>query len=328
MQQLPDGRYLWLASKVSGSVDRYRLFTFDPATKAIAEFVTIPALPDDAVAAPLGHPVVDLPRGRAHWLAQVGGGATTPQIAVYSVDLNTGRLMRSSNSVAFSYSLYGAGVNLLDDGRLLVSGGSSDGSNTKPVSDTRLITLSEVFNIYTLRYQASVGGVVSGASEQRVLHGEDGTEVTAASSDAGALFWRWSDGSTGTARTDRDVQGSLTFSALFQSVNGAELDWYAARGYTPGEGESWADVDARAVPEKGTTLLRENLADTDPHDTNDVFRVIGIDAGPPVSVSFTPASAVRVYTLQATTNLLTGPWLDVPGQGPRPGAGGAGRNER
>ena len=41
-----------------------------------------------------------------------------------------------------------------------------------------------------------------------------------------------------------------------------------------------------------------------------------------MGVAFTPASAARDYTLQATTNLVTGPWVDVPGQGPRPGAGG------
>ena len=34
------------------------------------------------------------------------------------------------------------------------------------------------------------------------------------------------------------------------------------------------------------------------------------------------AGGAVTYTLQATTNLVTGPWVDVPGQGPRPGAGG------
>jgi hypothetical protein len=76
------------------------------------------------------------------------------------------------------------------------------------------------------------------------------------------------------------------------------------------------------VPAKGTTLVRENIADTDPSDPDDIFRVLAIDPGPPVSVTFTPASAARAYTLQATTNLTTGLWADVPGQGPRLGLGG------
>jgi len=41
-----------------------------------------------------------------------------------------------------------------------------------------------------------------------------------------------------------------------------------------------------------------------------------------VAVTFTPAWAVRDYTLQATTNLAFGPWVDVPDQGPRSGVGG------
>jgi hypothetical protein len=321
LQQLEDGRTLWLASKVTGSVDRYRLFTFDPATKAIDQFETVPELPDDATAVPLGHPVIDLPRGRAHWLAQVGGGGTSPEVALYSVDLTSGALMRSSNSVTFAYSLSGAGVNLLADGRLLVTGGSSDGSNNNPVSHTRLITLSEMFAIYTLRYQASVGGTVSGETVQRVPHGEDGIEV-AALPGAGAVFQRWSDGNTDMARTDTDVQSNVTVTARFRSLGGAELDWYAARGLAPGEGEDWADVDARAVPGKGTTLLHENIADTDPSDPSDTFRILAISNGPPLTVTFTPGSTARAYTL-LYAETLGGAWTNVPGQGPRPGAGGA-----
>jgi hypothetical protein len=40
-------------------------------------------------------------------------------------------------------------------------------------------------------------------------------------------------------------------------------------------------------------------------------------------VYFTPASTARNYTLLSTTNLTTDAWEAVPGQGPRPGAGGA-----
>ena len=149
------------------------------------------------------------------------------------------------------------------------------------------------------------------------------TPVTAVPADESVAFGRWSDGVVSAARTEANVQSNVTVTAGFRSVGGADLDWYAARGLVPGSGEDWADVDARAVPDKGTTLLHENIADTDHNDTNDVFRVTGISGGPPVSVTFTPASAARVYTLQATTNLASGPWADVLGQGPRPGTGGA-----
>ena len=70
------------------------------------------------------------------------------------------------------------------------------------------------------------------------------------------------------------------------------------------------------------TTMQEYVADTCPTSGVSFLRVTAISNGPPVSVAFTPASAARAYTLQATTNLVTGPWVDVPGQGPRPGAGG------
>ncbi|MDY0149602.1 MAG: hypothetical protein RBT03_05920 [Kiritimatiellia bacterium] len=74
---------------------------------------------------------------------------------------------------------------------------------------------------------------------------------------------------------------------------------------------------------KGTTLRHENIADTDPADTNDVFRVLTISNGPPLTVQFQPGSTGRVYTFQYTED-LTPPesWIDVPGVPPRPGAGG------
>ena len=177
---------------------------------------------------------------------------------------------------------------------------------------------------YTLIYRAGTGGAVDGLPvvTQQVAQGQSGTVVEAAAEDAGDVFGRWSDGRTDATRTDMDVQGDLDVTARFRSIGGADLDWYAARGLAPESGEDWTDVDARAVPGKGTTLLHENIADTDPGDTGDVFRVTAISNGPPVTVTFEPASAVRDYTLQATTNLSTGPWVDVPGQGPRPGAGG------
>ncbi len=178
--------------------------------------------------------------------------------------------------------------------------------------------------IYTLIYRAGTGGTVDGVSvvTQQVTQGQSGAAVAAVAVDAGAAFRRWSDGTTAPIRTDASVQDDLDVTAQFRSTGGADLDWYAARGLAPEGSETWADVDARAVPDKGTTLLHENIADTDPSDTGDFFRMLAIEPGPPVSIAFDPSSPARAYTLQATTNLVTGPWADVAGQGPRPGAGG------
>ena len=175
---------------------------------------------------------------------------------------------------------------------------------------------------YTLIYRAGTGGAIVGAATQQVAAGASGTAVEAVASAGGAAFHAWSDGRATAARTDTNVQANLNVLAMFRSTGGADLDWYAARGLVPGGGETWGDVDARAVPAKGTTLLRENLADTDPDDPNDVFRVTAVSNGPPLTIRFQPGSTGRVYTLQFATDLVGGTWSNVPGQGPRPGAGG------
>ena len=94
----------------------------------------------------------------------------------------------------------------------------------------------------------------------------------------------------------------------------------AERGFEPGPGETWEDLDARLVPGKDTTLWQEYVADTDPNDPSSVFRINGLEPGPPASVGFEPASTQRVYLLQYTDDLASGVWTDV-GDGPRPGAG-------
>jgi hypothetical protein len=98
--------------------------------------------------------------------------------------------------------------------------------------------------------------------------------------------------------------------------------WYTAHGIERGPSETWEDVDSRIVPGKGTTLLREYIADTDPNDTNSVFRVKNVDPGPPVVIRFELASTRRAYTLQYTDDLSSGIWYDVPGTVRHVGAGG------
>ncbi len=184
----------------------------------------------------------------------------------------------------------------------------------------RTVTGSTV--TYTLIYRAGTGGWIDGVATQEVVAGGSGSAVTAMEDDASVVFRRWSDGHTDPTRTDTDVWGDLTVRAAFRSTGGADLDWYATRDIEPGLGEDWTHVDARAVPAKGTTLLQENIADTDPDDTDDVFRVIGIEPGPPVIVYFRPGSTGRVYSFQFVQDLADGIWTNVPGVDPRFGHGG------
>lgn len=176
---------------------------------------------------------------------------------------------------------------------------------------------------YTLIYRAGTGGWIDGVATQVVAEGQSGTPVTAVVENASAVFHGWSDDSDVNPRTDAEVMADLTVIASFLSQGGGDLDWYAARGIAPEPGEDWTDVDARIVAGKGTTLRHENIADTDPGDTNDLFRVLSVSNGPPLTVQFQPGSTGRVYTFQYTDDLSDGEsWSHVPGTEPRPGAGG------
>jgi YD repeat-containing protein len=176
---------------------------------------------------------------------------------------------------------------------------------------------------YTLVYLAGAGGRIVGVATQVVAAGQSGTEVQAVGDDESVAFGAWSDGSAANPRTDTNVADDLTIVAGFESEGGAALDWYAARGFTPAGGEQWSDLDSRIVAGKGTTLLREFIADTDPANPADLFRVLAVSNGPPLMVQFQPGSTGRVYTLQYTDDLEDGDsWTTVPGTEPRPGSGG------
>ncbi len=66
----------------------------------------------------------------------------------------------------------------------------------------------------------------------------------------------------------------------------------------------------------------EYIADTDPADSNNWFRITGFSAGNPATVSFDPASVNRQYSLLYSTNLVEGRWATVDGQTDISGSGG------
>ncbi|NCA81828.1 MAG: hypothetical protein EOM72_03685 [Opitutae bacterium] len=175
---------------------------------------------------------------------------------------------------------------------------------------------------YTLIYRAGTGGWIDGVATQQVAEGSSGSPVEARGDDGSAVFRRWSDGSAANPRTDANVQADLTVTASFLSTGGADLDWYAARGISPAGGETWADVDARTVPGKDTTCRQENIADTDPADPSDVFKVTAADAPLSGNAIRFLSSTGRLYTLQGAYTVPDHLWTNLPGRGPRPGVGG------
>jgi len=143
IQEMADGRYLWLANRTENSVTSYRLFTFDPDTKEVKVFDTHTEIPNSTHYVQAFQPAVDKDRNRAHLMAVLPGGGNTPRFKILSVELNSGVLTISSNSYPMDYSPYGAGFTPLPDGRIFLTGGSADGSNFNPTNKTLLITPPE-----------------------------------------------------------------------------------------------------------------------------------------------------------------------------------------
>ncbi len=69
--------------------------------------------------------------------------------------------------------------------------------------------------IYTVIYQANEGGTISGAVEQSVQEGENGTEVVAVP-NKGYKFVKWSDNITEATRQDRNVTKDIVVKAIFE----------------------------------------------------------------------------------------------------------------
>ncbi len=143
MQQMPNGEYLWLGSHNEDNITEYILFTFNPVSKDIKQFVTEPPLPTSTRALFDNHPLIDYSRNKAYLVANVPERDTLSTITVYSIDLDEGTLTVPENSYGINYYISSAGMVLLNDGRIFISGGSSDRTNFNPVNNTILITPPE-----------------------------------------------------------------------------------------------------------------------------------------------------------------------------------------
>ena len=101
---------------------------------------------------------------------------------------------------------------------------------------------------------------IQGETSQNVIIGGDAKTVTAVPNE-GYEFVKWDDGLTTAARTDKDVKGDKTYTAIFQKkeipVEKVTLTYEASEGGTI-QGETSQEVaiggDAKtvtAVPDEG-----------------------------------------------------------------------------
>jgi hypothetical protein len=79
---------------------------------------------------------------------------------------------------------------------------------------------------------------------------------------------------------------------------------------------SGIDQDGDGIPTR-----MEYTADTNPNDPASLFRIQSISANSTTVVYFL-SSAIRVYSFEYATNLLSGGWTPFPGQTNDPGTGG------
>jgi hypothetical protein len=106
-----------------------------------------------------------------------------------------------------------AGVNVGAHGHIVWDVAADYPGEDIPLAGIRL-TADDTPLQHTLSYAAGANGTISGTTPQTVIHGGDGSPVTAVP-DAGCRFLSWSDGVLTATRTDTHVTGDISVTAAF-----------------------------------------------------------------------------------------------------------------
>ena len=112
-------------------------------------------------------------------------------------------------------------VDVLVDG---VSVGAVTSYNFPAITANHTISATFALNTYTLNYNASSNGTITGSSSQTVNSGANGTLVVAVP-NSGFHFVIWSDGVSTASRTELNVTANLSVTATF-AVNGVAPSTY------------------------------------------------------------------------------------------------------
>ena len=143
MMKLKDGKYVFLACKDSSGITKFKLFTIDPATKAIAKLETTPSLPNyNPVAGDsifFYQPVVDTAKSMIFMLCnKVMNGATASVMASVSITSHQFQMYRAEYISHFTPA-QGA-VSILNNGKLFYIGGYVS-SNFDAVDNTFFVSV-------------------------------------------------------------------------------------------------------------------------------------------------------------------------------------------
>lgn len=142
MIRLSDGRYVYLASKDTAGITKFRLFTVNPATAAIEVLNTSPALPDcnpavgDSVS--FNRPIVDASTGMIYMLS--GKVASNRKYVLCSVNAATGKLAIGKVENTPDYYYDQGSMTMFPGGKIFVAGGNVS-SNFDAVDSTVFINV-------------------------------------------------------------------------------------------------------------------------------------------------------------------------------------------
>ena len=186
-----------------------------------------------------------------------------------------------------------------------------------------------VYQTFTCVFQTdgTEGATVNGtaSSTQIVNDGAACTAVTAAAA-VGYEFAGWTGSYVGMENplTVTNVTADLNVVAHFATLRAAQgtPQWWLAKYNLTAGGLTFDQAEQGDTDNDTFKAWQEYIADTNPTNAMSRFRIVGIEAGPPVKVTYDPGSTGRVYTLQRLADLAEGRWTNVPNQGPRAGAGG------
>ncbi|WP_419871689.1 InlB B-repeat-containing protein [Candidatus Pristimantibacillus sp. PTI5] len=107
-------------------------------------------------------------------------------------------------------------------------GGTSATRTDNNITADKSVTANFAINVYALNYAAGSGGTLTGAANQSVAHGSDGTAVTAVP-NAHYHFTGWNDGNLNANRTDTNVTGAKNVTANF-AIDTFNLSYSASAG--------------------------------------------------------------------------------------------------
>jgi hypothetical protein len=145
-QQMKNGQYLIYAWKQNPT--QYTLGTFNPSTKSFARLNLSTSLPSADSIIFFRAPIVDTAKNLAYWFGVKTN--TNPEIIqLYIIDL-TNQTWQASQLYTASYYWSYQGMSLLNNGKILITGGTTSNdynTNFTPVNNTVLVSLSPVTGV-------------------------------------------------------------------------------------------------------------------------------------------------------------------------------------